>query len=372
MLVTWRRVVKTLYSRHGFSHQSYIRTNIWNQTIWGLSMKRVLVVGGGAAGMAAALELARRGIPATIVERSVALGGKSNELACKGSPQCVRCDVCYSRDLISEVQKEGSITTLLDAEIKEVEHREQGLRATVRTGDWTVWADAGAMIIATGALPYDASEDPRLHYGECPDVLTSNDVERELTFTGELKVPSTGQAPKEMAIVQCVGSRDTSRGKPYCSKACCKYGFRLGQHLRSLYPQMKLTFFYMDWRPLEDEGDALELWAIADGNVQVIRSRPSDIIPGARPAVRYTSAQESVIEQSFDVVMLTVGMVPRQLNSGLEEMEGIGRDENGFLASYSHRVLLAGACCGPKDVRESVEEGVAVAGLLARRLGDKA
>jgi heterodisulfide reductase subunit A-like polyferredoxin len=124
--VTWRRVVKTLYSRHGFSHQSYIRTNIWNQTIWGLSMKRVLVVGGGAAGMAAALELARRGIPATIVERSVALGGKSNELACKGSPQCVRCDVCYSRDLISEVQKEGSITTLLGAEVKDAEHREQG------------------------------------------------------------------------------------------------------------------------------------------------------------------------------------------------------------------------------------------------------
>jgi heterodisulfide reductase subunit A len=265
--------------------------------------------------------------------------------------------------------RESSITPLLDAKVVEVEHRDQGLRATVRTGEWTVWVDAGAAIVATGAAPYDAGNDPRLHYGDCPDVLSSDDVERELVSTGGLKVPSTGQAPGEMAIIQCVGSRDVSKGAPYCSKACCKYAFRLAKHLRSLYPDLRLTFFYMDWRPLEDERDALERWAEEDGNVRIVRSRPAEVMPGNRPMLRYASLGEAVVEQEYDLVMLSVGMVPRPLNPELFDLPGIGRDEHGFLTSYTHRILMAGACSGPKDLRESMEEGVAAAGVVARRLG---
>ena len=94
-------------------------------------------------------------------------------------------------------------------------------------------------------------------------------------------MPSTGQPPKDMAIIQCVGSRDVRRGAPYCSKACCKYAYKLGRQLRSLYPELKLTFFL---HGLEAAGGSPgRRWGNGlpeDDKVRIVRSRPSEVLPG--------------------------------------------------------------------------------------------
>jgi heterodisulfide reductase subunit A len=333
-------------------------------------MKQVLVIGGGAAGMAAALELARRGIASIVVERSRSMGGLSKELACKGDPRCVRCDACYPSDLRRDTVLDPLITTYLDAEVRRVEHSDDGIKALVRTAQGDAEVVAGAAIVATGALPYDADRDPRLHHIDCLDVLSSQEIERSLVEKGHIVVPSTGRPPQEMAILQCIGSRDVRRGMPYCSKACCKYAYKMGRHLRSLYPELKLTFFFMDWRPLEDAKNALEEWASQDGQVRIVRSRPSEVLPGDRPIVRYAPPGDLVIEEGFDLVMLSVGLVPDSGNPELARVLGIALDPYGFLNSDRPNVLLAGTCAGPKDIRESAEDGVAAAGLAAQLLED--
>ncbi len=155
---------------------------------------------------------------------------------------------------------------------------------------------------------------------------------------------------------------------PYCSKACCKYAYKLGRHLRGLYPELDLTFFFMDWRPLEDAKNALEEWASQDEKVRVVRSRPSEVLPGDRPVVRYAPPGDFVVEEGFDLVMLSVGLVPDPSNLDLAEMLEITVDQYGFLISDKRNILIAGTCSGPKDIRESVEEGVTAAGLAARVL----
>ncbi len=331
-------------------------------------MKQVLVIGGGAAGMAAALELARRNIPSILVERSPYLGGLSRQLACKGDPRCLRCDACYPTGLGREAVVHPLITTRTGAEVLKIEDRGEVIRAVVRTARGDEELVAEAVVVATGALPYDADRDPRLHHLDCPDVLSSQEIERTLMEKGRIVVPSTGTPPKDLAILQCVGSRDVRRGMPYCSKACCKYAFKLGRHLRSLHPELKVTFFFMDWRPLEDDKNALEEWAAQDGRVRIVRSRPSEVLPGDRPIVRYAPPGDLVVEEDFDLVMLSVGLVPLPGNPDLARSLGIAVDPYGFLVSDRRNVLIAGTCSGPKDIRESVEDGVTAAGLAARVL----
>lgn len=331
-------------------------------------MKGVLVVGGGAAGLAAAVELSRRGVPSTIVERAPVLGGMARQLACKGSPACVRCDACYPHDLLSEASRSNMVRTVTSSEVVDVERMDDGIEASVLTRDGQEKVRAGAVILATGALPYDPDVDARWHRPECPDVLSALEVERMLATTDRLVVPSTGQAPQDLAIVQCVGSRDVLRGMPYCSKACCKYAYKLGKRLRHLHPPLRIAVFYMDWRPLEDGMGTLERWASEDKMVRLVRSRPAEVVPGPKPSLRYASPDERITEESFDMVMLSVGQMPDRGNVLLAELFGIAVDDLGMLSSQRDDVILAGTCWGPKDIRESVEDGVAAAGRAMSRL----
>ena len=93
----------------------------------------MVIVGGGAAGLAAAVELSRRGLASTIVERSPNLGGRSLELACKGSPAGVRCDACYPYDLRREASRSDMVRVILGAEIEEVFWTPSGADVKVST-----------------------------------------------------------------------------------------------------------------------------------------------------------------------------------------------------------------------------------------------
>jgi heterodisulfide reductase subunit A len=276
--------------------------------------------------------------------------------------------VCHPQDLLTEASRSGLIIIRTGSEVVDVTRTGDGFEVEVRWVEGQEKVRAGAVIIATGALPYDPLVDARLHHGECSDVLSALEVERMLATTNGLVVPSTGKAPREMAMVQCVGSRDVARGMPYCSKACCKYAHRIGERLRHLIPELRISVFYMDWRPLGEPPGALDQWAARDGLVRLVRSRPAEVIVGSRPSLRYASPDDKVEVESFDIVMLSVGLMPDPENVRLVGLFGLKIDELGLLSSPLDDVVVAGTCGGPKDIRESVEEGTAAAGRVAGRL----
>ena len=393
------------------------------------------MIGGGPTGIAAALNLAERGIFSTIVEKKPGIGGRASELCCKGVAECVRCDVCLSIDKIDDLVQSDFIRVLTSTEVVRVSGKPGAFRVTLkrnaqhvreeacvgcgacaevcpvkgsairpcsesgaprtfhideekcirlRNGECGKCADVcptaaidfspraskkqlavGAIIVANGYEPFDAAKEPRYGYGLCRDVVSSVEVERSISRTGKILVPSSGKTPKRIAIVQCVGSRDDRFGASYCSKVCCKYALKIGQLLKRQDPDAEISFFFMDWRPYDLVNDELTGWATREKNIILIRSRPAEVLDcgSGKPVLRFASTDdEKVIETDFDLVMLSVGILPPRDASDLARSLGLSLSEQGFLEERVPGVFPAGCCTGPKDIEESVEDGIAAAG----------
>jgi heterodisulfide reductase subunit A len=336
-------------------------------------MKRVAIIGGGAAGLSAALSLEQRGVPSIIIEREEQLGGLCGELGCKGVERCVRCDVCLARSMVAQARSLPAIERLRKAELRSVSGQPGDFRLTIREMDQgrRRVVRAGAIICASGGEPFDAHLDKRLGYGELQDVVTSLDLERQLSATGKITLPSTSLPPKKVAFILCVGSRDERFNVGYCSKACCKYSFKLAQALRSIDAGCSVTFFFMDWR-LFDPRENVRAWSSGEGGVRLVRSRPAEVLlgEGSRPEVRFALEDDTEIEsEAFDMVVLSVGIKASRGSAELARALQIETDAHGFMRSSEGApcsstrpgVFLAGTCHGPKEIVECVKDGAVAA-----------
>ena len=99
--------------------------------------------------------------------------------------------------------------------------------------------------------------------------------------------------------------------------------------------------------------------------MHVVRSRPAEVIIGSRPLVRYATVEDEVREDPFDIVVLAVGLQPPQNSQKLASSLGMECNQYGFFIKKGEGAYAAGCCTGPKDIRESVEEGIAAAGKAA-------
>ena len=110
----------------------------------------------------------------------------------------------------------------------------------------------GAVILAPGFRPFDARTKPEYGYGRYPNVITTLEFERMLSATGpcagHVRRPSDGQDPKKIAWIQCVGSRDASIGRDYCSYVCCMYAAKQAIIAREHDHRMESTIFFIDFR----------------------------------------------------------------------------------------------------------------------------
>jgi heterodisulfide reductase subunit A len=338
-------------------------------------MSRVVIVGGGTAGLAAARTLANRGVKSLIVERSGVLGGRANGFGCKGRDECVRCDVCLSGDQLDEVKASELVERIKGSVVTRVSGQPGDFNVTIKnlTTKGARRVKAGAVIAAIGYQPFAADRDSRLGHGLVPDVITAEEAEWQLNQSGSIVVPSTGKRPKEVAFIQCVGSRDARLGADYCSKVCCKYSLKMGQLLMRLDPEIRLSFLFMDWRPYQSAGEVYD-WSKENKGIELLRSRPAEVVQGdsGRPAVRYATPGDSTVEErEFDLVVLSIGISPPDGAAEMGRVLGIGTDEFGFLrtdgsgpcATSREGVFLAGCCSGPKDIEESAKEGVTAAGM---------
>ena len=325
-----------------------------------MERKDVLVVGGGISGITVALELAQLGIPTTLIEKGPSLGGLAASFCCKASESCNKCFACVVDKRISEIKQRKDISIHIQTELVDAKRDSGEYRLTLRNGKDRIDFQASAVVIAAGVDPYEASQKVEYGYSRFQNVITAKDLDEMLRYQGKLFRPSDGQLPKTVAFFQCVGSRDESIGNLYCSQVCCAYALRLIKAIRYQYPEIKAAFLYMDIQPAGTSFQQFLNSCRQDSGIRLIRSLPSKVYhsPSSdRLRVRFIDPQkDEVVEESFDLIVLSVGMVLRKDAKPLAKLFGLGFTEDGFIASPPSQtgVFITGACSGPKDIDRSI------------------
>jgi heterodisulfide reductase subunit A-like polyferredoxin len=196
--------------------------------------RRAMVVGGGLAGMTAALALADQGIPVLLVEKEERLGGLARGIrrTLEGlSPGRM------AENLELRVRMHGNIDLSTKTEVTGLDGGPGNFAVSLgRNGAPPVPATVGALIVATGGEPYQPSE---YFHGEHPSVMTQLELERRL-FTGQ------GAAPGTTVMIQCVGSRREDFG--LCSRVCCAAAVKNAIRLLEGNPDASVYVFYRDIR----------------------------------------------------------------------------------------------------------------------------
>jgi heterodisulfide reductase subunit A len=333
-----------------------------------------LIIGGGISGITVALELAQSGIPFTLIEKESSLGGLSASFCCKASESCNKCFACVVDKRISEIHQRQDISVLTRTEVTGVKKNDGKHQVTLKRGKERTDLEVSAVVIAAGISPFDATQKAEYGYGRYKNVITAKDLDEMLRYRGTLSRPSDGKFPNTVAFFQCVGSRDESIGNLYCSQVCCAYALRLIKAIRYEYPQVKATFLYMDIQPAGASFQEFLASCREDKGIRLIRSLPSKVYYSPLSdtlRVRFIDPQrEEVVEDSFDLVVLSVGMVLSKEAKRLTELFRLSLTEEGFLVSppASTGIFVTGACSGPKDIDRSILHAKSTASLIQQYL----
>ena len=234
-----------------------------------------------------------------------------------------------------------------------------------------------AIIVATGFDVFDARQKGSLGYGRYPNVLSGLDTERVYRQYGALKL-ANGTEPKDIAFIQCVGSRDESCGNGYCSQVCCKYAMKLAPLIKYHNPEAKTTIFYID---MQKTGKGFsEFYEKYEHSINFVRGIPVEVVEGQdnRLKVKVEDfSQAKPVEEEFDMVILSVGITPKSDSWQLARALRMNVDEFGFFDSRDgvnttvDGIFLAGACQGPKAIPESMAHGIAAAKMVTETLSIK-
>ncbi|MEJ2211199.1 MAG: FAD-dependent oxidoreductase [Anaerolineae bacterium] len=234
--------------------------------------------------------------------------------------------------------------------------------------------DVGAVIVATGFDPFDATHKPEFGYGRYPNVISGLEFERLASASGPTKgkIKINGTEPKDIVFVHCVGSRDKQVGAEYCSRICCMYTAKQAHLAHDKVEGAKITVFYMDVRAFGKGFEEFYDRVRAEG-VTYRRGNPSEIYQrGDKLIVR---AEDTLlgrtVEVPADLVVLATGVQPRADAGQVAGMLGLEFSEDGFFAEAHPElrpvdtqrpgVFLAGTCQAPKDIPDTVSQAKAAA-----------
>lgn len=237
-----------------------------------------------------------------------------------------------------------------------------------------------AVIVATGFDVFDARLKGSLGYGRYPNVLTGLDAEQAFTREGLLRLPTTGKEPKRIAFVQCVGLRE--HGRKYCSHVCCKYAMKLAGLIKYQDPDAQVTIFYID---LQTTGKGFaQFYEKYKSSLRFIRGVPVEVLQttSGQLEVKFEDiSQGKVSRDTFDLVILSVGIAPKKNSWELAKILGINVGDDGFfevkdcLSSNETNVegiFVTGTCQGPKDIPDSIAHGIAAASKVMQVLAGSA
>ncbi|MBF0467876.1 MAG: CoB--CoM heterodisulfide reductase iron-sulfur subunit A family protein, partial [Desulfamplus sp.] len=251
--------------------------------------------------------------------------------------------------------------------------------------DEIIELDAGAVILAGGVTPFDARLKPEYGYGRWPNVVTSLEYERILSasgpFGGHIRRISDDIAPRRIAWIQCVGSRDIHAKREYCSSVCCMYATKQAMITKEHDPDIATTIFYIDIRAQGKGFDRYYERARTENQVRFIRSMVSRIVPNPENKtlnLAYASEDHSILEETFDMVVLSVGLCANPSATALARRLGLKIDSHGFCitdpldmtATSRPGIFVCGGFQGPKDIPDSIQQGSGAANQAMSLIAD--
>ncbi|MBF0469286.1 MAG: CoB--CoM heterodisulfide reductase iron-sulfur subunit A family protein [Desulfamplus sp.] len=395
--------------------------------------RKVLVLGGGIAGLTAAWELSRQNVSVELVEKSCFLGGHSIGFTCKATDKCQQCGACSVEEMLKNVVNEPLINVHLRTEITQLKKTGQsekpyGFTATLAKSDVEIPAgkvikgfsrynaplyvvaktsdseisQAGvsdtestnakpcacsrskavstnrcgidnmgtegelgvdAVIVATGYSPFDPDRKSTYGYDKWKNVITGLDLENIIRENGVLVRPSDGQKPQRVAFIQCVGSRDERLGNLWCSEVCCPYAMRMAGSVKNDNPDADITMFYID---IQNTGKEFPVfYEKIKQNIRFVRTIPVDLYPldNDRLELRHMAEDEgSPSSEAFDLVVLSVGIMPGKDTVKISEITGISVTQDGFLDNAVSSLPARSCSCGTSSRSGSPVAGCFVAG----------
>jgi heterodisulfide reductase subunit A len=243
----------------------------------------------------------------------------------------------------------------------------------------------GAIILCPGLDRYDAKARGEFGLGRWKNVVTAIQFERILSasgpYKGEIKRPFDGKHPKKVAWIQCVGSRDSHNANPWCSSVCCMYATKQAIIAREHDSKIEPTVFFMEMRSFGKDFDKYVERAKNEYAVRYKRTMISAVReePGTgNLLLRYAAEDGKLINETFEMVVLSTGLEPHKDALGFAKTFGIEANSYRFAKTFPFNpvqttrkgIFVTGTYQGPKDIPETVIQGSAVAGEVMSLLSE--
>ncbi len=243
--------------------------------------------------------------------------------------------------------------------------------------------NVGSIVLAPGFEPFDPLRRGEYGYGVSKNVVTSLEFERILSasgpYQGHVLRPSDQTEPKQIAWIQCVGSRDVQTGNDYCSGVCCMYAIKEAIMAVDHVPGLEATIFYNDIRAFGKGFEAYYEGSKKNYGVRFKRGLISSVKERQQTnnlVLTYVSESGEVTREEFELVVLSVGLRPSASTAQLAGTLGVELDRFGFCRSEAlapgqtsrEGVYVAGTFAAPMDIPETVMTASAAAAMAAESL----
>ena len=221
--------------------------------------------------------------------------------------------------------------------------------------------EVSSVIVASGWENYNANKIENLHYSEFSNIVTNLEFERLISPSGpgkgKLERPSDKKLPKEIAFVQCAGSRDENH-LPYCSSVCCSASLKHALNIQEKYPDAKVKIFYIDLRVAGRNEDFL-LRVQENKNIELIKGKVAAVSEGENGNL-ILEAEDILsgrkIKYNAEMAVLATGIVPSLQNFDLN------RNPKGFgNLEQKDGIYISGCAKKPMDVSACVKDSTSVA-----------
>ena len=326
----------------------------------------VLVIGGGIAGMSAALLLSSPNRKVFLVEKNEKLGGMVSGFN-KIFPDMIKgSDITEGR--AKSLKEDENIEVMTSTTVENILGFFGNFVVTVREKEYDPREfKVGAVVVATGADLFDPSALAEYGYGKIKNVVTAAEFE-EMNLKGSVTLED-GKEPKSVGIIHCVGRKE----KAYCSEVCCRAGMKISRYMKEKIPGASVTQFYQD---LCIPGLGVQAFyeETRNAGVEFVYTEKVKLSEsGKNIQIDHDGKVKTV-----DMVVLLPAIEPAEDTLKISEMLGVEKGKGGFLMEEHEKmgpvtttiegVCLAGTVSGPKTIRDTVSQSGAAAGTILSSL----